>query len=321
MFSKTKLGIITLFVLVGLVAFSKFFNHESQPYKLMPSKTFNFEFKNNILEQRSFSSALESIIQKNLPDGNGRYAVYVENLQSREKFALNEKEIFPAASLYKLIVMAAVLKEVEAGEIVLEDKVSATKAHLVEVLGGVDYGYEEAPGTISYTVDEALTRVGRISDNFAAILLTEKLRKVRLSRLNDENKLLVQMVQELGMENTSFDDDPTSITAEDAAIFFKLLYQGKVVSPKVSEQISNYLSLSNLDNRIPAQLPEGVKVIHKTGELAHVRHDAGIVYIENAPYVIVLLSKDVKYEDSAIETLAQISADVYEYFNRKVEKG
>lgn len=328
MFTKTRLGIFTLLVLAGLIAFSYFFNRDSKPYKMMPSKTFSFDFKkdvlnNNILGLGANSSQLEKIFQKDIPADNGTYAVYVENMQSGEKFSLNEKEVFPAASLYKLILMAAILKEVEAGNLSLDERISDTKGHLTKVLGSVDFGYENVSGTIGYTVDEALTRVGRISDNFAAIMLTEKLRRVRLSKDSSQNGLLFQMADELGMERTDFDSDPIDTTAEDIAIYFKQLYQRKIVSDKVSQQIIDYLSLSNINNRIPAKLPKKVNVVHKTGELVGVRHDAGIVYLDDtqtatsSAYTIVLLSKDLQHEDDAIDALAQISQDVYGYFSQK----
>lgn len=320
--SRTRFGITVLSGLLALVLLSKILSTFDF------SRTFNFEFA---IKQTKNNPQLESIVAKNLNGIEGRFAVYIEELPANNsdggkvdnsftlladplKYTLNELEFFPAASLYKLVLLAAVLKEVEKGNLALEDQLSGAKSHLVEVFGGVDFGYEDAPEQISYTVDEALTRVGRVSDNFAAIMLTEKLRAIRISE-GSSNKLLIEITKELGMKNTDFDTDPIQTTAEDIAIFFKQLYFGQIVSPQVSEKIIGYLNLSQLNDRIPAKLPEEVKVVHKTGELARVRHDAGIVYGER-PYLIVLLSKDLKYEDQGIETMANISQEVWEYFNK-----
>lgn len=309
--SHTKLGLTTLIVLALLIAISTAFSKTSKVYK------FDFsEVASSTLEIAVPSSPLEKIIKKDLEGKEGSYAVVIESLGDDEKYQYHETEPFPAASLYKLILLAAVEKEIEAGEISLDDSVSSTKTHLAGVLGEVDFGYEEAPERIGYAVREAMERVGRISDNFAAIMLTEKLRAVRTSRV-DDNKLLIKMADDLGMKNTSFDSDPISTTAKDIAVYFKGLYNGQVVSKTGSEQIIRYLSLSNLNDRIPANLPQEMKIIHKTGELSKVRHDAGIVYLEGHPYLIVLLSRDLQYEDDAVETFAQISDDVYQYFKGK----
>lgn len=308
MTSKTKLGIWVLLIVAMLVGLSVILKGTSKTYTFDFGKTFSFQYQ---------SSPLRDVVARDLAGKRGTYAIYVENLQTTEKYALNESEIFPAASLYKLILMAAVLKEVEAGNLKLEDEIYGKKSHLIEVLGEEDFGYEEVPESIAYTVDEALTRVGRISDNFAAIMLTEKLRQLRVNR-GDEDKLLIQMTKDLGMDHTDFESDPIDTTASDIAHYFKLLYGRQVVSPAVSEAIIKYLSLSNINDRIPASLPEEVKVVHKTGELAQVRHDAGFVEPSvGGAYVIVIMSKDVVYEDDGVDTLAQVSKDVYQYFVSK----
>lgn len=295
--SRTKLGIITLFFLALLVIVARFVD--------TPAEILGEEKAQNNTE-------LEKIVNAKLSKTEGHFAVYIESLATPSgkivpKFALNEGGSFPAASLYKLVLLAAVFKETEAGGWTLEDIIIASRAHLKEVLGALDFGYEDAPEKIEYSVAEALERVGRISDNFAAIMLTEKLREG--SKGKDP---LLQMASELGMKNTTFDGMPNT-TASDIAVFFKKLYWGEVVSPQVSSAIIKYLSLSKINDRIPAGISEGVKIVHKTGEMARLRHDAGIVYGAN-PYLIVLLSKDLRYEDEGVETLAEISKEVFNYF-------
>lgn len=261
------------------------------------TSSFSFSFED---------SGLSEVIQNNLSDQKGNYGVYIENLATGDKYGLNENESFPAASLYKLYLMAAVMKEIEAGSITLDSKISFTKSHLIDVFGGVDFGYEDREENIVYTVEEAMQRVGRISDNFAAIMLAEKIGWNKVQNMTDD----------LGGVSTKI-KSPITTTAYDIGSFFKLLYEGKVVSPDSSDKIKEFLLLSNINNRLPAKLPEGVKTVHKTGELSRVRHDAGIVYLEGKPYVIVLMSKDLEYEDDGVELLAEISKDVYEYFKNK----
>jgi beta-lactamase class A len=207
---------------------------------------------------------------------------------------------------------------VEEGSLKLDDRISWSKTGLIEAYGELDFGYEEAAETISYTIDEALMRVGRVSDNFASIMLAEKIGWEKLQQVADK----------LGVSGTILTGDSFSTTAKDIGLYFKLLYQKRVVSEAVSSQVIEYLSLNQINNRLPAKLPKDSQnqpanwqLVHKTGELPGIRHDGGIVYIvssgesqESRAYIIVLLSKDLKYEDEAIEAMANISKEVFEYF-------
>ena len=306
--SKNKLGFLVLVPLLILLGSSGFLKSESN---------FHFDFINK-------SKGLEEIVQRNLQGKDGKYAVYIEELNpsangdpevyqrswqdSPEAYGLNAKEVFPAASLYKLYLMVEVLKEVDIGRLKMEDGVSASKEHLISVLGEDEYGINDLPDTLELSVDEALTRVGRISDNFSAVMLSEKVGWDKVQEMADS----------LEAKNTKV-QDPITTTAQDTALFFKKLYLKQIVNEKVSSDIVRYLSLNQINDRIPVG---GGNVTHKTGELAGIRHDGGIVYLGSKgdafrAYVIVLMSKDLQYEDEGVETLAKISKDVYEYFKNK----
>lgn len=297
---KVRLAVYTLILLLLIVALGKLGAMSwifSSKQSFFASKTFSFSF----LDQ-----GLSGIVNSNLFGAKGEYAIYIESLTSGEKYSLNDQDSFPAASLYKVYLMAAVLEAIDAGQLTLDAGLTAQKSYLTQRFGSVDFGYEGAPETISYSVDEAMQRLGRISDNFAAIMLAEKVGWDKVQ----------SMAEKLGAVNTTI-KDPFSTTAADIGLFFKKLYLGEVISQEASSKIADYLSLSKINDRIPAGVPDTVKVVHKTGELAGVRNDAGIVYLEGKPYVIVMLGKEVVYEDSAMELEAKVSKEVYEYFAGK----
>lgn len=276
------------------------------------AKEWSFNYKSeNVL---GVDSNLENIIRKNIEGVEGEFAVVVEQLESSSSSkitaSINAHETFPAGSLYKLFLMAAVLEKIEKGELKEDQKISAKKQHLDEVLGGEEFGYEDFKGeTISYSISEALARIATISDNYAAIMLAEivgweEVRKV---------------ARDLGAKSTVI-KAPISTTASDIALFFKQLYIKQVVSKTVSEKIIELLAKARINDRIPAKLPKDIRIIHKTGELARVRNDGGIIFLEGSPYLIVLLSKDLKGEDKGTEILADISQEVYEYFKSRLEE-
>lgn len=299
--SSTKIGLYTIIFIGLLLLAARFFgNPDQKPLVTVLgfSRDWNFNFTD---------SNLEPVIAKNLAEAEGTYAIVVEGLTNKERFNYHENEIFPAASLYKLFVLAAVLEEIEKGNLKETQEIGASMKHLDEILGGRDYGYEDfaEDDTIGWPIEEALTRVATVSDNYAALLLAEKV---------GWNKVTEQ-ARKIGANSTTF-KSPISTTASDIALFLRKLYQKDIVSLTVSDKIIELLSLARINNRIPAKLPKDLKIAHKTGELGEVRHDAGIVFLEGKPYLIVMMSKDVIYEDEAVETQAQISKDVYDYFTK-----
>lgn len=305
--NKTKLGLLVLALILLIVLSSKFIHG---PFNNLTS-SFSFKLK---------SSNLQKIVQKNLAGKTGEYAVYIEDLTDGEIYTLRPSDVFPAASLYKVYLLAVVLKEVDSGHFTLERTLQGSKSHLIEVLGDREFGIQDLPAELELTVDEALTRVGRISDNFASVMLAEAVGWEKIQSMADS----------LGAKNTRVyppEGGFIETTVQDLGLFFKKLQRKEIVSLAVSEAIIKYLALNQINDRL-GKIGEvgGVKVIHKTGELPKVRHDAGMVCLNFTPsevfcsgrtYVIVLMSKDLEFEDEGVETLAQISKDVYEYFKGK----
>lgn len=266
---------------------------------LVNSFNFTDDWSFNIPEN-SFQAQLKNYIK----DKEGDYAVYIESLdpQNPQIVKFQSSDPYPAASLYKLFLLAAVQESIESGKLKEDQTITSSIDHLTEVVGE-EFGYEDyEEDKLSYTVTQAMTRVATISDNYAAIMLVEKIgwEKVRAQ------------AKAIGANDTSI-KDPITTTAYDIGLFFKKLYLKQVVSENASNKIIELLALSRLNNRIPALLPDELKIVHKTGELARARNDAGIVFLEGNPYLIVMLSKDLKYEDDGIETLAEISKMSYEY--------
>lgn len=253
-------------------------------------------------------SALQGRIETYLSEQKGDYSVYVKDLRpdGQRNICVRCEEGFEAASLYKVFLMAAVFQAISDGKLTMETGISAKMGHLREVYGGSDFGYEDFSDdeVIGYTVGEGLERVATVSDNYSAIMLAEK---VGWGKVQD-------VADEIEAEQTSI-KSPITTSTKDVGTLMEKLYKGEIVSLESSEQILDLLALSKMNNRIPAKLPEEVRVAHKTGELSGVRNDAGVVFFGANPYVIVLMSKNLKGEDDGVENLAEVSKIVYEYYS------
>lgn len=264
------------------------------------SSVFRFDYF-----EKSSSKKLEQIIENRIKGQPGEYAVVAMNFDQKEpvKIFINQNKTFPAASLYKLFLLAEAFEAIEKGEIKEDTILTSSKKRLEKILGFEDFGYEDAPEQINYTLEQALKRVAEISDNYAAIMVAEKLGWDTID----------SQAKNLGTISTSI-KDPITTTPSDIALFLEKLYKKEIVSLEASDKIIALLSGSRINNRIPQLLPQELKIAHKTAELPKIRHDVGIIYLPENPYILVLMSKDLKYEDDGVQLLANISKDVYEYF-------
>lgn len=247
-----------------------------------------------------FSPRLEKTggeIRELLSDLQGTYGIYVYNLTTGEEFGIKENEVFPAASLIKLPVFAAVYQDEEKGNLSLTTKYILKEADKV---GGAGSMYYAKPGTV-YTYQKMLELMGKQSDNTAFSVFTKLLGKEKIQ----------EVIDYLGMKNTSFAENKT--TPADIGRFFREMYWGNQGNRGYQGKILENLTDTIWEDRIPAGVPEEIRVSHKIGTEVGVISDAGIVFGKK-PYILAILSRDV-LEKEAKEALPKISLMIYERIN------
>src|SRR5437660_221196 len=94
--------------------------------------------------------------------------------------------------------------------------------------------------------------------------------------------------------------DPEDNWATPHAIgtFFTLLAKRQLISAGASDRMLSRLERQQINDRLPAQLPPGVVIAHKTGNLGGVMHDAGIVYTKTGPRVVAAIACDATVADA-----------------------
>ena len=115
-------------------------------------------------------------------------------------------------------------------------------------------------------------------------------------------------------------DNYTSVN--DCGHFLKEIYQinaGTAENPTLSHADALYslLKMQERRNKIPADMPEGVSVANKTGELDNVENDVGIIYntTKGIDLVVCFMSQNLSSTGNAQETIAQDSRMIYGYYN------
>ncbi len=71
------------------------------------------------------------------------------------------------------------------------------------------------------------------------------------------------------------------------------------------------LKRQKFNDAIPAGVPAGVPVAHKTGNITRIQHDAAVVY-GSRPYVLVVLVRGIDDKKQSAALIAGISRLVYE---------
>jgi beta-lactamase class A len=105
----------------------------------------------------------------------------------------------------------------------------------------------------------------------------------------------------------------SSVTADGLLRILLLLAEGKAFSPALSRKMMDILHGQEFNRGIPARLPKGTRVAHKTGEISTIAHDAGVVYLpDRKPYVIVILTEWDIDASGRSKAIAEISHCVYE---------
>ena len=115
-----------------------------------------------------------------------------------------------------------------------------------------------------------------------------------------------QKAYDRGMNNTT--------TSADLAVLLAAIERGEVLSPQSSAEMRDILLAQEFRSKIPAGLPPGIRVAHKTGEITAVSHDAAVVYPEGRkPYVLVVLTKGIRDSKVSSALIADISRIVYSH--------
>jgi beta-lactamase class A len=107
------------------------------------------------------------------------------------------------------------------------------------------------------------------------------------------------------------------VTADGLLKILVKLAEGKAFSPALSRRMMDILHGQEFNQGIPARLPKGARVAHKTGEISTVAHDAGVVYLpKRKPYVLVILTEWAPEGSGRSRTIATISHTIYEHLTQ-----
>lgn len=270
---------------------------------------------------------LKRQIQTELNKNKGVFAVAFKDLISGEEILINEKINFHAASTMKTPVLIEAYKQAASGKFSIDDSITV-RNEFKSIVDGSPYSLnsKDDSETDLYTKEGSKVKIYDLlylmiiqSSNLATNLIIDLLGAKNVNQTMREmgaNDIQVLRGVEdtkayrAGLNNTT--------TAYDQMIIFSKMAEGNAVDKASSDAMIQILLDQKFNDKIPAKLPKNVKVAHKTGWITGVNHDAGIVFLpDGRKYVLVLLSKELENDKSAVKSMAKVSKMVYDYFIRK----
>jgi beta-lactamase class A len=249
--------------------------------------------------------------------------VAFRDLGTSDTLFLGADESFHAASTMKVPVMIELFRRVDAGGLSLDQGVLLIN-QFRSIADGSPYTLDATADSdsLAYTlmntrvsvrdlIDHMITRSSNLATNALIELVGAEHANATAHALGAKNIRVLRGVEDTpafraGMNNTT--------TARDLETLMEAIETGRAASRASCAAMREILSRQEFNAEIPAGLPRGTKVAHKTGFITGVLHDAAIVYpTGRSPYVLVVLTRDIPEQPVARRLISDISRLVYTY--------
>ncbi|CZR05493.1 Hypothetical protein TFLO_3052 [Trichococcus flocculiformis] len=250
---------------------------------------------NAILQSSTILSASGEDLAADLDELNATYpdqlGFVLINEQTGEAITTNESRTFTSASLYKLFLTYAILDQVDAGVLSLQDQM--------------------ADGA---TIDDYLTSTITVSANEPA--------KELAHLIGWEN--IETFIHEQGFVSTSFNpyleydgiyyNGDLETTPAEVAFLLERLLEGELLSESSTKYFLGLLGNQQLVYALNTGLSSDVTFAHKTGLLDDVSHDAGILSMDGQNYIVAVLTDGwLNATDDATPVFEEIGSAVMTY--------
>jgi beta-lactamase class A len=244
---------------------------------------------------------------------DGVMGIAIEDLNTGDHYLLHEDEVFAQASSIKITVLANLYLQAQLGKLKLKDLYTVQSSDLVpdsDIMNGL------TPGVTRITLSDLATMMVAVSDNAATNVLIDRVGMQNVNSMLDSlglahtrlrRKMMDLQAAKEGRENIS--------TPREMMSLLEAIYKGKVLNKESTEGFFKVLS-TNKDSFIPRDLPAGLKIANKPGELEAVRNDSGIVFVEGRPYVICVMTSFLRNEREGEDAISKVSLETWRMFDR-----
>jgi beta-lactamase class A len=263
---------------------------------------------------------LAAALNKIIADSGAEVAVAYRTLDGSAEVLIDVDKSFHAASTMKVPVMIELFRQAKAGTLSLDEPLTI-RNEFKSIVDGSPYKLSEGDDSdreVYAAVGKTLTLrqlcelMITVSSNFATNLLIDRLGVDNVRRtvtaLGADGMQVLRGVEdskafEKGLNNAT--------TARGLLVLMEKLAKGQAVDAAADAEMIAILKRQKFNNAIPAGIPAGTPVAHKTGSITRIHHDAGVVYGPR-PYVLVLLVRGIQDQKQSAALMAALSNAVWD---------
>jgi beta-lactamase class A len=219
----------------------------------------------------------------------------------------------------KVPVMIELFRQAEAGTLSLDEPL-LVKNEFHSIVDGSVYHLsvgDDSDAEVYKAIGKTMTlrqlceAMITVSSNFAANLLIERLgaRNIQatVDRLGAGGMHVLRGVEDQKAFDRGMNNETT---ARALAVLLTKIAKGQAVSRNADAEMVEILKRQHFHDAIPAGVPPGTPVAHKTGNITKIHHDAAIVYGPRR-YVLVVLVRGIEDQKVSGPLIASISREVW----------
>src|SRR5438876_4723226 len=251
---------------------------------------------------------------------DGVMGVAILDLTDGRVLLRNADRVFPAASSIKIAILLELYRQDQEaragakGKARLDDIYTFDPKDLVEdsrIMAGL------TAGVTRVTNRDLAQFMIAVSDNAAANVLYDRvgrdninamLRGLGLSKTMLRRKMMDIAAARRGDENVA--------TPREMVRLLEAIFKEKALDKQATAEFIKQLSTLK-QSYLPRYVPESVQVANKPGELEGVRNDSGIVFAQNQPFAISVMTAYDRDEKAAERAIGEVALEAYRYFDMR----
>jgi D-alanyl-D-alanine carboxypeptidase (penicillin-binding protein 5/6) len=276
------------------------------------------------------AQSLPDIINPLLENYPGTASIVIRHIETGEEFQWRADAVQPTASLIKLAVMITAYRQSDAGLLDLNRMIELQASDKVPGSGILTDHF--SPG-MQISLRDAIRLMIRWSDNTATNLVV---REIGLKSVSETMRSLgfpqTQLHSFVYRGDTTISPERSklfglgSTTARETTGLLAALHRGSIATPESCQQMLDHLKNCEDRTMLARELPESVKIAHKTGAVSASRCDAGIVYGPKSAFIVCVLTTsnaDRSWNDdnAAHLLMGRIAKAAFDHFNPAWEAG
>jgi beta-lactamase class A len=262
---------------------------------------------------------LSADIEERIRKSGADVAIAFATLDGHIAYSFHAEESYHAASTMKIPVMIELFHQERQGKLELDDAL-LVKNEFHSLADGSIYTLDPADDSETdlykaagrtRTLRQLCEQMITASSNLATNLLIEKLGveniRATVHSLHADGMNVLRGVEDnkafsKGLNNTT--------TAHGLLQLLDAIARGDAVGQESSREMIEILERQKFNEGIPAGLPPGTRVAHKTGEITKIHHDAAIVFLPK-PFVLVILVRGLADTKESAALMADITRLIY----------